>query len=500
MSAAVTGENAKVAAVIVLAAGGGTRMKSAKSKLLHEVAGRSMLSYAVQAAEELQPEHLVVVVGHEREQVIAHLAEIAPGAETAVQEKLDGTGGAVRAGLSILGELQGEVVVTYGDVPMLTGETLVALVDQHRAKGAGVSVLTARVADPTGYGRIVRDADQIAAIVEHRDADADQLLIDEINSGIYVFDAAVLRAGIDSLDTDNAKGEFYLTDVIAHARREGRLCAPHEIADVWQTEGVNDRVQLAAMGAEMNRRIVNRWMRDGVTVIDPATTWIDADVDLAQDVTLLPGVMLQGATSIATGALIGPDTTLKDVEVGKDAKVIRSHCELAVIGEGADVGPFARLRPGTELGVKAHVGSFVETKNAQVGDGAKVPHLTYAGDAVIGAGANIGAGTIFANYDGHNKSGTHVGEMAFVGSNSVLVAPVDIGDGAFVAAGSAIVEDVPPGALSVARGRQHISEGWVAKTRPGSKFDEAAKASSGEVGANVVATRAKLASQEGSTQ
>ncbi|GAA2111372.1 bifunctional UDP-N-acetylglucosamine diphosphorylase/glucosamine-1-phosphate N-acetyltransferase GlmU [Microlunatus panaciterrae] len=466
---------APIAAVVVLAAGGGTRMKSARSKLLHEVAGHSMLSYAVDAATAVEPQHLVVVVGHQREQVQAHLTDIAPHVRTAVQAEQKGTGHAVQCGLAELGELAGEIVVTYGDVPMLTGETLKELVTTHREAGDAITVLTAHVANPTGYGRIIRDDDDtVARIVEERDAAEHERRVTEINSGIYVFDAEVLREGLGQLTANNDQGELYLTDVISVARRSGGRVGAFVIEDLWQTEGINDRLQLSRMNAEMNRRILERWMRAGVTIADPATTWIHADVDLAEDVTLLPGTTLQGATSVATGAVIGPETTLTDVEVGENATVTRTQGSLASIGAGAVVGPFAYLRPGTILEAKGKIGTFVETKNARIGPGAKVPHLTYAGDVVIGEGANIGAGTIFANYDGVTKAVTTVGRYSFVGSNSVLTAPVTIGDGAYVAAGSAVTGDVDPGQLAVARGRQRNINGWVARKRAGSKTAEAA--------------------------
>ncbi|HMS36412.1 MAG TPA: bifunctional UDP-N-acetylglucosamine diphosphorylase/glucosamine-1-phosphate N-acetyltransferase GlmU, partial [Arachnia sp.] len=423
-------ELSPVAAVVVLAAGGGTRMKSTKSKLLHEVAGKSMLSFAVSSAAALNPAHLVVVVGHLRDQVEAHLEKLSESVTTAVQDEQLGTGHAVGCGLAGLGDLDGDVVVTYADVPMLTGDTLRQLVAVHRAHHNSVTVLTAEVDDPTGYGRVLRDGEAIIGIVEHKDADDQQRGIREINSGIYVFDAATLREGLASLTTDNAQGEQYLTDVLHYAHSQARRVGAHLIDDVWQTEGVNDRVQLARMNAEMNRRIRDAWMLKGVSMVDPNTTWIDVDVDLAPDVLLHPGVILQGATSIGEGAVIGPDTTLMDVEVGPGAEVIRTHGSFAVIGEGAQVGPFSYLRPGTILGRKGKIGAFVETKNAQIADGAKVPHLAYCGDAFVDEGANIGAGTIFANYDGVNKSTSHVGRNAFVGSNSVLVSPVDIGAGA----------------------------------------------------------------------
>jgi bifunctional UDP-N-acetylglucosamine pyrophosphorylase/glucosamine-1-phosphate N-acetyltransferase len=454
-------------------------MKSAKSKLLHEVAGHSLLSYAVRTATTLQPQHIVVVVGHARDQVEAHLAEIAPHVTTAVQDlQLGyGTGHAVQVALDQLGDMSGEVVVTMGDVPMLTAETLAALLLEHRAQQAAVTVLTARVPDPTGYGRILRDADDmVQAIIEHRDADELQVGINEINSGIYVFDAATLRSALLELRPDNDQGELYLTDVLAVARRMGKTVGSLVTDDVWQTEGVNDRVQLAAMNAEMNRRILHRWMRSGVTILDPASTWVHASVDLAPDVTLLPNTSLEGATSVAAGATIGPDTTLVDVEVGENATVVRTHGVLSVIGARASVGPYASLRPGTTLGTGGKIGTFVETKNAQFGSGAKAGHQAYIGDAVIGDGANIGAGVIFANYDGVRKETTTVGAYSFVGSNSVLTAPVQIADGAYVAAGSTITGDVGAGELAVGRGRQRNIPGWVIRKRAGTKLAKAAEA------------------------
>ena len=455
-----------VAAVIVLAAGAGTRMKSSRSKLLHEVAGRSMLSHAIDAAEGVSPERLVVVVGHQRDQVTQHLSEVAPQVIVAIQEQPNGTGDAVRSGLVPIPDVAGEVVVTMGDVPLLSGETLVRLVGEHRTQGNGVTILTTLLDDPTGYGRIVRDDDgQVSRIVEQKDCTPEQAGIKEINAGIYVFDAGVLQAGLAQLTTSNAQGELYLTDVVAYARASGRGVSTRVLDDRWQAEGVNDRVQLAAIDAEYNRRTIERWQRAGVTVIDPGSTWIHDGVDLAPDVTILPGTSLEGATTIGEGATIGPDTTLRDAEVGAGATIIRSHVVLAVIGAGASVGPFAALRPGTELGERGKIGTFVETKNARIGDGAKVPHLTYCGDAVVGEGTNIGAGTVFANYDGVHKSTTTVGAHSFVGSNATLVAPVTVADGAYVAAGSTVTDDVGPGELAVARGRQRNVPGWVESRR-----------------------------------
>jgi bifunctional UDP-N-acetylglucosamine pyrophosphorylase/glucosamine-1-phosphate N-acetyltransferase len=452
-------------------------MKSSRSKLLHEIAGHSMLSYAVTAATAVQPEHIVVVVGHLRDQVEAHLADIAPHVLIAVQDEQLGTGHAVQVALSQLADLTGDVIVTMGDVPMLTSDTLAALLEEHRARQAAVTVLTAQVPEPSGYGRILRDADgTVTGIVEHRDADQMQRDITEINSGIYVFDAAVLRAALTEIAPMNDQGELYLSDVPAVVRQAGKRVGALLIDDLWQTEGVNDRIQLSRMNVEVNRRILERWMRDGVTVVDPATTWVHASVDLAADVILLPGTSLEGATSVAAGARIGPDTTLIDVEVGENAVVTRTQASLSVIGPGANVGPFAYLRPGTILGAGGKIGTFVEAKNARIGPGAKAPHLSYLGDAVIGEGANIGAGVIFANYDGVRKSTSTVGAYAFVGSNSVLAAPVEVADGSYVAAGSTITGNVAPGDLAVSRSRQRNVPGWVARKRAGTKTARAAEA------------------------
>jgi len=468
------------AAVVVLAAGEGKRMRSQTPKVLHRIGGRSLLGHALEAAAALVPEHLVVVVRHQRDEVAEHVAEVAPKALIADQDAVPGTGRAVACGLQALPVPPvGTVVVTYGDVPLLAADTLTELVRVHEAglgEGpAAVTVLTAEVTDPTGYGRVLRDATgAVVGIVEHRDADDDQREVREINSGIYAFDAAVLLDALGRIDAGNDQGEMYLTDVLAVARADGGLVQALATEDLWQVEGVNDRVQLATLGAELNRRLLEGWMRSGVTVIDPATTWVDVDVELAEDVTLLPGVQLLAGTQVASGAVIGPDTTLSNCTVGPDAGVIRSHGSDARIEAGATVGPFSFLRAGTVLGEKGKIGAFVETKNAVIGAGSKVPHLTYAGDATIGVGANIGAATIFANYDGVNKHHTTIGDHVRIGSDTVLVAPVTVGDGAYTAAGSAITEDVPAGSIGIARGRQRNIEGWVERRRPGTSSAEAA--------------------------
>jgi len=338
------------------------------------------------------------------------------------------------------------------------------------------------VDDPSGYGRILRSGGEVIGIIEHRDADDVQRAIQEINSGIYVFDADVLRAGLASLKPDNDQQQLYLTDVLGFARTQGKRVGAYIEADHWQTEGVNDRAQLATLAAELNRRIIIGWMREGVTVIDPSTTWIEAGVSLEPDVELWPGTILCGATSIAAGAIIGPDTRLTDVEVGPGAHVLRSEAESTVIGANACVGPFSYLRLGTQLGPGGKIGSFVETKNALIGDNAKVPHLTYCGDAEIGEGTNVGAGTIFANYDGTNKHRTVVGKNVFIGSQSVLVAPVHIGDDAFVAAGSTLTDDVGEGELAVARGIQRNIAGWVQAFRDRTRAKKAGTTSASPPG------------------
>ena len=471
-------------AVVVLAAGSGTRMKSKRSKVLHPVCGRSMIGHVLAAAATVQPRHVVAVVGHGREEVGPHILDEVPQAVLAVQETQEGTGHAVRVALEALressGTTSGTVVVTMGDTPLLEGETLAALVADHEASGRAVTLLSGELPDPFGYGRVVRDSSgAVLAVVEEKDADEAQAAIREVNFGIYAFDGDFLADALGLITNDNAKGEYYLTDVVAIARAAGQSVGAFLTDDVVQTEGANDRAQLAVLGAELNRRIQQRWMRAGVTIVDPATTWIDVTVTLEQDVTILPGVQLVGATTVAEDAVIGPDCTLKDVEVGPGAKVVRTHGELAVIGAGANVGPFSYLRPGTILGAGGKIGAFVETKNAQIADGAKVPHLSYVGDAEIGEGTNIGAGTIFANYDGVTKHRTTVGRHARTGSNNTFVAPVTIGDGAVTGGGTVVRKDVPAGALAVSAGPQRTIDGWVLENRAGTAGAEAASRAAG---------------------
>ncbi len=450
-------------------------MKSRTPKVLHTLCGRSLLGHALAAAGELDPERLVVVVGYGGDEVRAEAASQAPDACVVVQERLAGTGHAVRMVTEALGALPGTVVVTYGDMPLLRAQTLGALVREHAAAGNAVTVLTARVGDPAGYGRIVRDeGGGLAEIVEEADATAEQRAIDEINSGCYAFDGELLADAIKRVATSNAQGQEYLTDVVAIMRGDGHPAGTLLAADPAEIQGVNDQVQLAEVRRACNTRLLEAWMRAGVTIMDPAATWIDVGVTLAPDVEILPGTHLQGNTAIGSGARIGPACVLRDTSVAQDATVMYAFCESAEIGPGADVGPFARLRPGTRIGPGAHIGTFVELKNATVGDGTKVPHLTYVGDADIGEQSNIGAATVFVNYDGVAKHHSTVGDYVRIGADTMLVAPVTVGDGAFTAAGSVITEDVPAGALGIARGKQHNAAGWVERRHAGSPSAEAA--------------------------
>jgi bifunctional UDP-N-acetylglucosamine pyrophosphorylase/glucosamine-1-phosphate N-acetyltransferase len=466
------------AAVVVLAAGEGTRIKSATPKVLHDICGRSLVGHVVAASRELEPEHLVVVVGHAREQVQAHLAEIDAGVRTAVQYEQNGTGHAVRMALEELGGVvDGTVVVVCGDTPLLTGETLEQLVATHGADGNAVTVLTAEVPDSTGYGRIVRDpaTGAVTAIVEHKDASEAQRAIREINSGVFAFDGKLLAQALGQVRTDNSQGEEYLTDVLGILRGAGHRVGAAVGGDHREILGINNRVQLAEARALLNARLLERAMLAGVTVVDPGSTFVDVTVTFGQDALVHPGTQLHGATHIAEGAEVGPNTRLRNTRVGAGARVDNTVADSAVIDAGASVGPFTYLRPGTHLGPKSKAGAFVEMKNAQVGEGSKVPHLSYVGDATIGEYSNIGAASVFVNYDGESKHHTTVGSHCRTGSDNMFVAPVTVGDGAYTAAGSVITKDVPPGALAVARGQQRNIEGWVARKRPGSAAAQAAQ-------------------------
>jgi bifunctional UDP-N-acetylglucosamine pyrophosphorylase/glucosamine-1-phosphate N-acetyltransferase len=448
----------KQAAAIVLAAGEGTRMRSALPKVAHEILGVPLVRYVVDAARTAGVGRVITVVGHGAEAVGALVADT----ETAVQEQQLGTGHAVRCAEAALSGFDGPVLVLAGDVPLLRSETLVALVEKLREAKAACVLLTARFPDPAGYGRIVRDdRGGVAAIVEHKDLTPDHAVTDECNAGVYCFDAALLFDALSRITPANAQGEYYLTDVVALLRADGHAVEALTLAEPDESHGINTRVQLAVAARHMQRRINEAHMLAGVTMIDPSLVWIGPAVTIGTDVVIEPMTVLAGASSIADHVSLGPSTQILDSTVEANALVEQSVVRGARIGERACVGPNAFIRPGTVLGPDTKVGSFVEVKNSAVGEGSKVPHLSYIGDATIGTGVNIGAGSITCNYDGRGKHPTVIGDDAFIGSATMLVAPVKIGDGAMTAAGSAIAKDVPAGALGIERAEQRTIEGWA---------------------------------------
>jgi bifunctional UDP-N-acetylglucosamine pyrophosphorylase / glucosamine-1-phosphate N-acetyltransferase len=447
-------------------------MKSRTPKVLHGFAGRSLLEHVLAACAGLRAEHTVVVVGHARDEVTAHLAQIAPRAVPVVQEEQLGTGHAVRLALEALPpDADGTVLVLPGDAPLLTETTLAVLCSSH---DGAATMLTSELADPAGYGRVMRTADgSIARVVEDKDATPAERSVREVATSVYAFDCAALRDALGRITRDNAQGEEYLPDavavLVADGRRVGAVTAPSS-----ETAGVNDRVQLAAASRVYNDRLVEAHMRAGVTIVDPATTWLEPTVTLAADVTLLPSVDLHGTTVVDEGATIGPQTTLSDTVVGARTRVERAVAREARIGADVTIGPYAYLRPGTVLADGVHIGTYVELKQADVGAGTKIPHLSYVGDATIGEQTNIGAATVFVNYDGVQKHRTVIGDHARTGADNMFVAPVTVGDGAYTAAGSVITEDVPPGAMGVGRSKQRNVAGWVARRRAGTAAAAAA--------------------------
>ncbi len=462
-------------AVVILAAGAGTRMKSRLPKVLHGIGGRPLVGHVLDHARELHPDRVVVVVRHERDQVAGAVAD--PDVVVVDQDDIPGTGRAVQVALTALPGYSGDVLVLSGDVPLLETDTLSSLVHAHRESGASATVLSAVVGDATGYGRVIRDeTGAVQRIVEQKDATEEEASVTEINVGVYVFQAEPLRTHLELVGTANAQGERYLTDVVGLLRASRLPVAATPAPDAEAALGVNDRVQLAHAARTLNARTVRRWQLEGVSILDPDTTWIDVRATIAPDVTVLPNTHILGSTTIATGAVIGPDTSLTDCEVGEDAVVKRTDATLAVFGDGSTVGPFAYVRPGTVLGAKGKIGTFVETKNSTIGEGSKVPHLSYIGDTTIGRHVNLGAGAITANYDDLAKHRTEIGDEVHSGSHNVFVAPVRIGDGAKTGAGAVIRKDVPAGALALSVAPQRNVEGWVEKNRPGTgAADVAAK-------------------------
>jgi bifunctional UDP-N-acetylglucosamine pyrophosphorylase/glucosamine-1-phosphate N-acetyltransferase len=457
--------------VLIMAAGEGTRMRSSLPKVLHPVCGRPMLAWPLAAAREAGAGRIAVIASPDRD-----LSPVLPdGVEIVVQPEADGTGGALRAALDVIRDSD-TVVVLSGDHPLIAGPVVSGLIDAHRTAGAKATVMTTELEDPGTYGRIVRDsAGDVERIVETKepgDATAAELEIREINTGTYAFDAASLADALERITNENSQGEYYLGDVLPLIRDSGGRVAAHVAPDPAVNFGVNTRVDLARASQEARRRILEAHMLAGVTITDPLSTWIEADVEIEPDATIDPGCTLRGGSRIGAGSVVGPHTTLIDTNLGANVKVPHSYLVECDVLDGCDVGPFAYIRPATRLREGAKAGAFVEIKNSDIGPGAKVPHLSYVGDAEIGAGANLGAGSITANYDGFRKHRTVIGDHVRIGVDTALVAPVNVGDGAYTGAGSVISRDVPPGALAITRADQENIEGYAEKKSKQSEQDE----------------------------
>ncbi|NGQ96483.1 bifunctional UDP-N-acetylglucosamine diphosphorylase/glucosamine-1-phosphate N-acetyltransferase GlmU [Brevibacillus sp. SYP-B805] len=446
---------------VVLAAGQGTRMKSKLYKVLHPVCGKPMVQHVTDTLAAMKVEDVVVVVGHGADAVRAALGE---RVTYALQSEQLGTAHAVQQAVPHLAGKEGVTFILYGDTPLLSADTLRELLAYHQAEQAAATVLTATFADPTGYGRIIRnEAGEVLRIVEHKDATPEERLVREINTGIYCFDNQKLLAALKQVNNDNAQGEYYITDCVGILRDAGEKVVAYIARDPDETMGVNDRVQLSQAERYMRLRINEQHMRNGVTIQDPASTYIEADVTIGADTTILPGTHLRGKTVIGSDCLIGPQADLRDVTVGDGVTISYAVLVESAVEANVSVGPFAYVRPGTHIAAGAKIGDFVELKNARIGKGSKVPHLSYIGDAEIGESVNIGCGTITVNYDGAKKHKTIVGDQAFIGCNTNLIAPVTIGNNAYVAAGSTINQDVPDDALAIARERQVNKPGYAAK-------------------------------------
>jgi bifunctional UDP-N-acetylglucosamine pyrophosphorylase / glucosamine-1-phosphate N-acetyltransferase len=457
--------------VLVMAAGEGTRMRSSLPKMLHPVCGRAMVAWPILAAREAGAGRVATIVSPGRD-ISAGLPD---GVETVVQPESDGTGGAVRAALSLI-EQSETVLVLSGDHPLLSAETISSLLEAHAASDAAATMLTIELDDPGSYGRVVHaPSGEVERVVEAKaagDADPKQLAIREINAGTYVFDAAPLAAALAGLSNDNAQGEYYLPDVFPALRESGHTVAACLTDDLAATMGINNRADLAAVEAEARRRILGAHMLAGVTVVDPGSTWIDAGVEIAADARIEPGTSLRGETAVGAGSVVGPLTTLTDTTLGAEVHVPHSYLVECEVLDRCQVGPFAYLRPGAHLEPGAKAGTFVEIKNSRIGEGAKVPHLAYVGDAEVGPDANLGAGTITANYDGFRKNRTVIGAHARIGVDTMLIAPVEVGDGAYTGAGAVIQEDVPDGALAVSENDQRNIEGFAERKAAEMKEEE----------------------------
>ena len=462
-----------LSAAIVLAAGFGKRMNSSTPKVLHPICGMPMLGHVLETVAELKPNQIITVVGHGKERVTKYLNANFKKVKTVVQKQQKGTGHAVQTALAEMKNFKGLVLITAGDTPLLTSDSISRLV--AAAKESKAAVLTADLPDPTGYGRIIRLASMVDRIVEQSDANSEELEITEINTGVYVFDVEILKKAITQIKANNKQGEIYLTDVIAVINNMGESVTAVMCEDYLEALGINDRSQLAMSQQILQQTINEYWMTQGVSMRNPDSVVIDVNVDLGLDVFLDNNTHLLGNTVVGANSIIGPDTMLKDCVVGTNSHVLRTTANEAKIGNNCEIGPYTYLRPGTVLkdGVKA--GAYVEIKNSTVGQGSKVPHLSYVGDATIGIETNIGAATIFVNYDGVEKHKTVVGDHVKIGSDTMLVAPVKIGDGAYTAAGSVITENVPAGALGVERTKQRNIEGWVERKRGKTKSAASAR-------------------------
>jgi bifunctional UDP-N-acetylglucosamine pyrophosphorylase/glucosamine-1-phosphate N-acetyltransferase len=452
-------------------------MRSSTPKVLHEIAGLPMLGHALATATALGAQRVVPVIRHEKDKLEAYINAFYPNAHIVHQDEIPGTGRAVECAINAFpDDFSGAVVVTSGDVPLLDVQTIESMIDVHLSTGAGATLLTASFENPTGYGRIVRDDSGLfRSIVEERDATDEEREITEVNAGVYVFDFKLLKTALAAIGSHNAAGEKYLTDAAVEILKSGSEVHALEVSDNWLVAGVNNRIQLQEVSAELNRRICQGWMLAGVTITHPETTFIDITAALAEDVTLLPGTYLKGITRIGKGSTIGPEVVITDTQVGSNVTITKSQIAGSVIDDEATVGPFSYLRPGTHLGAGGKIGTFVETKNAVIGVGSKIPHLSYVGDATIGEHTNIGAGTIFANFDGVNKHHTVIGSHVRSGSHNVFVAPVTIADGAYTAAGTVVRKDVESGALGMNVAPQRNLAGWVIANRPNTASADAAK-------------------------
>ncbi|OZG65406.1 bifunctional N-acetylglucosamine-1-phosphate uridyltransferase/glucosamine-1-phosphate acetyltransferase [Bifidobacterium aquikefiri] len=457
-----------VSAAIILAAGEGTRMCSQTPKVLHALGGKTLLNRVISSVQQLNPQRLAVVVHHQAERVAAAARSYDDAVTIIRQDDIPGTGRAVQCAMKQLcgdgqqnDKLSGAVLIAASDMPLLDAQTLQSLIHAHIESGNGATVLTAMLDNPYGYGRIIRDQQgNVLRIVEQKDANSTELAVHEVNTSVYVFDADVLSASVEGLDSDNAQGEFYLTDALEEARRSGRHVGAFAAPDALAVEGVNDRIQLAHLAKAHNRRVCESWMLNGVTILDPETTWIEDDVEIACDVTVLPGCFLQGHTVIAERAVVGPYTTLIDARIDEGATVERSRVQESHIGAEANIGPWTYMRPGNELKEQTKAGAFVEMKKAHIDKGSKVPHLSYIGDAHIGEHSNVGGGTITANYDGVHKNHTEIGSNVHVGADNVFVAPVEVGDGVTTGAGSVIRHQVADNSMVYSENTQHEKKHW----------------------------------------